>query len=323
MQVHFRQGIHLPGPNLWLDPHARRSFAVVTHAHADHVQHHDEVLATTATAAMMRRRGVTRPRFHVAAYREARTLGHSQVTLYPAGHILGSAQVLVDWDGVRLLYSGDFKLRQGLSCEAIEVPQADIVVMETTFGRPRYRFPDAREVCAAIREFCLTTLAEGRVPVLFCYSLGKGQEVLAALKDFEAPIYLHTPHFDMTALYRDLGTDLPLCRKLQPGQKPKGPVLCSSASKKTAWFAALGDVRTAYISGWAIDSSARYRFGVDAAFPLSDHADYDELLEYVRLTGAKTVWTHHGFVDEFARDLRRLGYQAEPLKTPGPQLSLF
>ncbi len=324
MQVRYDRGIHLPGPAMWLDPHAPRSVAVVSHAHADHVQRHDHVFSTVSTAAMMRLRGVTRCRFRALEYRKPVELGGAQLTLYPAGHILGSAQALVEWEGMRLLYSGDFKLRPGLSVEATEVPRADVVIMETTFGKPRYRFPATAEVVDAIGRFCRDTLAEGCVPILFCYSLGKGQEVLACLRDEAFPIYLHERHWDMAQLYADFGVKLPPFRKYQPGQKLDGPLLCASGCRKAHWFPSLASrARTAYISGWAIDRSACWRFGTDAAFPLSDHADYDDLLEYVRLTGAATVHTVHGFADEFAADLRRQGLWAEPLREPGAQLALF
>jgi Cft2 family RNA processing exonuclease len=323
MQVLYQRGIHLPGPQLWMDPHHARPVALVSHAHADHVQRHDHVITSVPTAAMMRLRGVTRCRFRTLQYGAQTPLGAANVTLYPAGHILGSAQVLVEWDGMRLLYSGDFKLRPGYSAEPVEVPKADVVIMETTFGKPRYRFPETESVVADIRAFCRKTLDDGCTPVLFCYSLGKGQEVLACLEGVDHPVYLHATHWEMAALYRDFGVKLPEFRKFQPGQKLDGVLLCASGSRRAGWFSNLTNVRTAYISGWALDRSACWRFGTDAAFPLSDHADYDDLHEYVRLTEAKTVYTMHGFAEEFAGDLRKQGLWAEPLCEPGPQLSLF
>jgi DNA ligase 1 len=323
MQVLYRRGIQLPGPALWLDPHDVQSVAVVSHAHSDHVQGHDHVLSSVPTAAFMRMRGVTRPKFRTLQYRKTEPFGDARVTLYPAGHILGSAQALVEWEGVRLLYSGDFKLRPGRSTEATEVPEADVVIMETTFGRPRYRFPDCDGVVEQIRGWCRKTLDEGNAPVLFCYSLGKGQEVLACLEGVDFPIYLQSSHWDMACLYRDFGVKLPPFQKYQPGQKLDGVLLCASGCRKAGWFSGLTRIRTAYLSGWAMDSGARWRFRTDAAFPLSDHADYPDLREYVRRTGAHTVYTVHGFAEEFARDLRKDGLWAEPLREPSAQLSLF
>jgi Cft2 family RNA processing exonuclease len=324
MQVLYRRGIHLPGPGIWLDPHEPQPVAFVTHAHADHVQRHERVYSTAATAAMMRLRGVTRCEFSALRYRETYAVRDARVTLYPAGHILGSAQVLVEWQGTRFLYSGDFKLRPGRSAEPVEVPKADVVVMETTFGRPRYRFPETAEVVEQIRAFCSDALDLGCTPVLFCYSLGKGQEALACLEGVDFPIYLHTTHWKMASLYKDLGVKLPPFQHFKPGQSIKrGVLLCASGCRRGGWFQKLEPVRTAYLSGWAVDRWARWRFRTDEAFALSDHADYEDLMEYVRLTGAKAIHTVHGFADEFARDLRRQGYWAEPLREPGLQLTLF
>jgi len=323
MQVLYQRGIHLPGPSLWLDAHTPQNISVVTHAHADHVQPHDHVISSVATAAMMRLRGVTRSRFRTVPFGTPVEMGDARLTLYPAGHILGSAQVLVEWQGTRLLYSGDFKLRPGRCAEPIEVPQADMVIMETTFGRPRYRLPDTKVVVEQIMQFCRTTLAEGSAPVLLCYSLGKGQEVLSCLEGADFPIYLHTQHWEMSALYRDLGVKFPPFQKFQPGQKLDGVLLCASGCRKAHWFHRLKPIRTAYLSGWALDSGAAWRFGTDAAFPLSDHADYDDLHEYVRLTKASRIYTMHGFAEEFAGELRKQGLWAEPLREPSAQLSLF
>lgn len=327
MKVIHDHGIYLPGPGLRLDPHRPQPFAVVTHAHSDHVQAHEEVVATAATAALMRRRGVTRPRFRTPQLREPVAYGAATVTLFPAGHVLGSAQVLVEWEGSRCLYSGDFKLRHGRTAEPAEVPEADVVIMETTFGKPRYQLPPVPEVEERLRGFCRQALADDCTPVLFCYSLGKGQEVLAVLEGEPYPIYLQNEHWDTTVVYREFGVSFPEHRKFQPGQKLDGVLLCAQQCRKAAWFQRLGSVRTACITGWALDRGAAYRYRTDAAFPLSDHADYHELLEYVRLTRADRVYTLHGFAEEFAGDLRRRGLWAEPLREPAAvpplQLSLF
>jgi Cft2 family RNA processing exonuclease len=312
--VSYRNGVFLPDSNLWLDPHHAVPFAVVSHAHADHMKAHGRVLSSPATAAMMQLRGARRCAFQHAEFSATTEIGEAEVALFPAGHVLGSAQVLVRHNDSRLLYSGDFKMRPGLSAEAIEVPEADIVVMETTFGLPRYRFPDRQSVADDIVDFCENSLRRGCAPVLFCYSLGKGQEVLAGLQSVSFPIYLHTKHFEMAKLYRQFGVELPEFHLYEPGQALDGVLLCASGCRRGAWFQSLQCIRTAYISGWALDRGASWRFGTDAAFPLSDHADYDELLEYVEKTGARKIYTMHGFDDAFASDLRARGYDAQPLK---------
>ena len=193
------------------------------------------------------------------------------------------------------------------------MPPADIVIMETTFGKPQYSFPYGETVLCQIKEFCVDALQQGDVPVLLCYSLGKGQEVLAGLSGVDFPIYLHTAHWNMSSLYREFGVRLPFFRKYQAGQELDGVLICASGCRRGAWFNGLSRIRTAYISGWALDKGAKWRFRTDAAFALSDHAGYDDLLEYCRLAGAQTFYTVHGFTHEFAADLRRRGYDAQPL----------
>ena len=330
MIVLDKNGVYLPQHKLWLDPHRAQSAAFVSHAHADHMKRHGEVFCTPATAAMMRVRGAARSKFHHLNWGEPFRWGRAFVSLYPAGHVLGSAQMLVECDGVRLLYSGDFKLKPSLSSENIEVPRADIVVMETTFGLPRYRFDECSHVVAQIASWCRETLANGETPVLFCYSLGKGQEVLAGLKHENLSVALHLKHAQISQVYADHGVEFPNYQTHQQFEDVEGVLLCASQCVRGRWwddFTRRQRVRTAYISGWALHSHPS-RFGTDAAFALSDHADHADLHEYVRLTGASQVWTTHGYAAEFAKELRDLGLDAAPLSQAKPeaqarQLSLF
>lgn len=316
MKVCFDHGVHLPDCDLRLDPHRAHDIAIVSHAHADHMCAHQRVLATPATAAMMRLRGAVNCQFQDLEWGEIWESNGAEITLVPAGHVLGSAQVLVQHQGVRLLYSGDFKLRPGLSAEQAVVPQTDILIMETTFGLPIYKFPDSDEVLARIREFCRDAIECGQTPVLFCYSLGKGQEVLAGLDGVDFPIYLHEKHFHMANLYCQFGVPLPDYKLYRAGTKISGVLLCASGCRKGRWFAEFArrhDLRTAYISGWALHPGAAWRQGTDEAFPLSDHADYPDLINYVCQSGAQKIYTLHGFACEFAADLRDCGLEAQAL----------
>ena len=330
MQVTDKNGVYLPQHKLWLDPHRAQNAAFVSHAHADHMKRHGRVFCSSATAAMMRVRGAARSQFHHLSWGEPMSWGRAQVSLYPAGHVLGSAQMLVECDGVRLLYSGDFKLKPGLSCEPIEVPQADIVVMETTFGLPRYRFAESADVVGQIANWCRQTLNNGEIPVLFCYSLGKGQEVLAGLLEHDLPVALHQKHAQIAAVYAEHGVKFPDYQLHQQFAQVEGVLLCASQCVRGRWwreFVGSQRVRTAYVSGWA-QGSHPSRFGTDAAFALSDHADHADLHEYVRLSGAAQVWTTHGYATEFANELRDLGLEAAPLadakiERMERQLSLF
>lgn len=307
-----RPGIHLPSCDLWLDPHEPRATAFVSHAHSDHIGRHEEVLFTPGTAALMRARLPGRRREHQIPFGQAFPFRGHTLTLLPAGHVAGSAQLhaVEDATGASLLYTGDFKLRPGLSAEPIEWRQADTLIMETTFGKPQFRFPPTAEVVAQMVEFCRDALADHAVPILFGYSLGKSQEILCALVEAGLKPMLHGTVHKMAEIYRQLRPEFPETPAYD-AEHAEGHVLIfpPSASNSRA-VTRFKQRRTAVLTGWAVTPGAAFRYGCDAAFPLSDHADYDDLLRYVELVQPRRVLTIHGSTREFAADLRERGIEA-------------
>ena len=160
--VAYHKGIHLPESDLWLDPHAPRDFAFVSHAHSDHTARHQRVICTAPTARLMQvRMGGNLGNFEILGYDERREFGEWAATLLPAGHVLGSAQLYYESAAGSLLYTGDFKLRHGLSSEAATARHAETLIMETTYGLPRYQFPPIAQVEADILKFCHEALEDG------------------------------------------------------------------------------------------------------------------------------------------------------------------
>lgn len=312
------QGISLPGIGLWLDPSRKKPFAAVTHAHSDHAGWHGETIATPATLALMHSRlGASRGGVRSLAFHEASEIPDARVTLVPAGHVLGSAMVFAEAATGSLLYTGDFKLRPSLTCEPATPVRADTLIMETTFGLPRYRLPGVGQVVEEIVGFCRRALEEFHQPVLLAYSLGKAQEVIARLAGSGLPLCAHPSVLKMTEVYRRFGVDLP---EVAPDDAP-GSERCVLITPPQSRPRGRKNMRTAIITGWAMDSSARFRSRCDAAFAMSDHADYGELLDFVENVAPKRVFTVHGFVEEFACDLRRRGIEAWALGG-GNQLEL-
>lgn len=205
-QVEFHSGVWLPQIGWWLDSPLARPRSFVSHAHSDHIARHDEILCSAGTARLMHARLPARRVEHVLPFGHTERLtADTAVTLHPAGHIHGSAQCLLEHDDHGpLLYTGDFKLRPGRSAEPCAVPRADTLIMETTFGLPRYVFPPENEVLAAIVAFCRGCLADGDTPVLFAYSLGKSQELLCGLAESRLPVMLHPETFRLTRIQKDL-----------------------------------------------------------------------------------------------------------------------
>ena len=320
---YVRGAIHLPELALWLDAHEPRAAGervFVSHAHSDHTASHREIIATDATTRLMRARIGGKRTEHILGFGEAREFiapaSPYRITLLPAGHILGSAMALVQWNSRSLLYTGDFKLRAGLAAEACDPAPAhgcDWLVMETTFGRRHYEFPPSAEVRRDIAAFCTDTLAAGATPILLGYSLGRAQELLRTLAGTGLPIVLHAAAHKMTATYSELGWEFPP-HELLPEESFSGKVvLCPPNAVKTVRARIEGEIKVAAITGWAMDRSCRFRYRADAAFPLSDHADYPELIEFVQRVNPKQVFTVHGFASEFAQTLRDLGFDAQAL----------
>ena len=182
IEVRYERGVYLPQQDFWLDPWDAKRFAFVSHAHSDHIAPHQEVIVSERTARLMRVRLPGSRIEHPLPFGERRSIRGVDLMLLPAGHIFGSAQCLVFAGDQTLLYTGDLKLRPGRSAEQAEWHHADTLVMETTFGVPRYRFPPTKEVIDRMVAFCGETIDAGEVPVLLGYSLGKAQEILCALE---------------------------------------------------------------------------------------------------------------------------------------------
>jgi DNA ligase-1 len=310
IEVRFERGVYLPAHDLWLDPWEAKRFAFVSHAHSDHIAPHEEIIVSEGTARLLQVRMPGTRAEHVLPFGEQRRVHDVDLTLLPAGHIFGSAQLFLSSKDETLLYTGDFKLRHGRSAEAAEWRRADTLIMETTFGLARYQFPPTERVIEQIVAFCRDTIEEGAVPVLLGYSLGKAQEILCSLDGAGLTPMLHGSVYQMTRIYEQLGQSF--CKYVRYNKNDvAGKVLiCPPSASHSPMIEKIPRKRVAMISGWAVDPSAVYRYQVDRAFPLSDHADYNDLVRYVGLVQPKRVFTLHGFASEFARDLRGRGIEA-------------
>ena len=311
-------GIRVSDSSLHLDATRRVACAFVSHAHGDHIARHERTIATQATLALLRHRLGTPRRGKAellpAAHRQPFGLGELTLELFPAGHVLGSAQLRVTRDGLSLGYTGDLCTQPTQAAEAAEVMPCDVLILESTFGSPRYVFPPKAEVLESVRRFVDDALGDGATPVLLGYALGKAQEVLKFLCDRGYACRAHPVVQAVNRVYEELGVSLPGVRALAPEGPERGEVVvCPPHLSQSAAMRGVRRRRTAVLTGWAIDGS-RYFRGVDAAFPLSDHADFPSLVAYARATGAGRVYTVHGQADAFAAALRRVGIRAEPLR---------
>ena len=310
IEVRYERGVYLPNEDIWLDPWDAKPFAFVSHAHSDHIAPHDEIIVSERTARLMQARMPGERREHVLNFGEKQTIRGLDITLIPAGHIFGSAQFFLETKDGSLLYTGDFKLRPGRSAEPAEWRHAQTLIMETTFGLPRYRFPPTEQIVGQIVAFCRDALETDAVPVLLGYSLGKAQEILCALSEAGLKPMLHGSVHQMTRIYEQFGQSFCDYERYNANQVAGKVLICPPSTNRSRMLEKIKNKRVAMISGWAVDPNAIYRYQVDAAFPLSDHADYTDLLRYVELVQPERVLTLHGFAAEFARDLRERGIEA-------------
>ena len=305
---HWDGGLRLSKADLAVDFRRRQARAFVSHAHTDHIAPHEYALCTPETAALYRLRMGRRHTLEMP-YRTPIEWGGLRLTTYPAGHCLGSAMLLAEDGDQRLLYTGDFKLGPSATAEPAELPRADLLVIECTFGEPRYRFPPRDEVIGQLCEEVRKVLDAGQTPVVAAYALGKAQEVTRILADAGFAVLQHREIGPITAVYEAFGVKLGHCGYFAGRPRPGHVHVVPPGTRRFPDSAR--EVRFA-VTGWAIDPRAKYRLRVDQAIALSDHADYDELLEAVARVQPRRVYCTHG-PESFAERLLDAGFEAHAL----------
>ena len=307
-----------------IDPIGPVERAVITHGHSDHARPgHGAVLATPETIAIMQARygaeaGATR--FQPLAYGERVQLGDVAVTLVPAGHVLGSAQVLLEHGGARVMISGDYKRRADPTCPPFEPVACDVFVTEATFALPVFRHPDDRHEIARL----LHSLAifPDRAHLVGAYALGKCQRVISLLRraGYDRPIYMHGALLGLCALYERHGVQLgPLIHVTGENKAAlKGQiVLAPPSASADRWSRALPDPVVAMASGWMRIKQRAKAAGIELPLVISDHADWDELDRTVDEVGAPEVWITHGREEALVHHLSTKGYRARALALTG------
>lgn len=318
-------GLYCAAGDFYIDPWRPVDRAVLTHAHADHARSGSAwYLAQADSAGILRHRLGRDINLDTVAYGAPVTIGNATVSLHPAGHVLGSAQVRVQVDDAVWVASGDFKRDPDPTCAAFEPVACDTFITEATFALPVYRWPGIDTVIDDIRGWWSANAAAGATSVLLCYSLGKAQRVLAELARREdvayRTVYLHGAVAPLVDVYRNAGvTMLPTARVSDVSKTDKLPgelVIAPPSAAGSTWMRRFADPRTGFASGWMRVRGARRRRGHDRGFVLSDHADWPSLLQTVEDTGARRVLITHGNPDALMRVLRDRGVDAAPLATP-------
>jgi putative mRNA 3-end processing factor len=314
------QGLYCAAGDFYIDPWRPVARAIITHAHSDHARAGSQSYLTAA-------RGVDILRDRVGADAEVqglqfgKTIDHSgvRVSLHPAGHILGSAQVRLEYRGEVWVVSGDYKTIADRTCDAFEPLACHVFITESTFGLPIYRWRPNDELVAEVNDWWRTNQERGRTSVIFAYALGKAQRVLASLDESLGPLLLHGAVERYVPLYRAAGIDLPECCRAttENARQTRGRamVVAPPSAAGTPWLRKFGDIATAFASGWMQIRGTRRRRAVDRGFAISDHADWDGLLGAIDATGADEIIVTHGYRSTLVRWLTEHGKQARAIAT--------
>lgn len=315
------RGLWCEPADLYIDPWAPVDRAVITHAHADHLRWGcGHYLVSDSCAPLARQRlGAHADRVESVPYGQTVTHRGVQVSLHPAGHILGSAQVRVEHEGEVWVVSGDYKTDPDPTCAPWEPVRCHTFITECTFGLPVYRWPSQDQVFREINAWWTQNAEQGLASVLYGYSLGKAQRMLAGLDPSIGPVLVHGAVDVMTALYRAEGVRMPDTINATVNAKDdswrRAMVVAPPSAGGSTWTRRFGKHAEAFASGWMLVRGARRRRGVDRGFVLSDHVDWPQLLSAIAATGAERVWATHGFTGPVVRWLESQGYDARAIAT--------
>lgn len=317
------KGLLVEPAGIYVDPSGPVDRAVITHGHSDHARGgHRHVLATAETLAIMRSRIGAAPAgaMQPIVYGEAVEAGGVRICLVPAGHILGSAQVVLEWRGSRAVISGDYKRRRDPTCPLFEPVACDVFVTEATFAMPVFRHPDDRGEIAKLLK-SMATFPE-RTHLVGVYALGKCQRLIRLVREggYDRPIYLHGTLTPMCDLYRELGIDLGDLRpiaEVPSGMFAGGLALVPPSALGDGWSGRIADPVLSFASGWMRIKQRAMQRGIELPLVISDHSDWDELTTTLDDVGAPEVWVTHGREDALIHHAKTRGIRARALSLLG------
>jgi len=305
----YQGDIFIPPLDLWLDPGRIKSKAFVSHAHADHSGRHKTIFSSSATAKFLEYRLRVNVG-HIMEYGKPEQIQKGTLTLFPSGHILGSSQALIEYNDVRLAYTGDFKLIPSRTAEPCKILDCDHLVMECTYGRPQYRFPDRAKVEQDLLDHVQSILQQKKTPVILAYALGRSQEMIKLFSEEGFSLAVENRIFDITEIYRNSGIEFGKYERFNPMDYHDRVLIFPPHLWKSPVLGRIRDKHTVAVTGWAMDNRQSAWYQSDKSFPLSDHADFDDLMHYIEVANPKVVSLIHGF-KEFAEHIKKIGIKID------------
>ena len=314
-----KEGLFCEPGQFYIDPWQPVDRALITHAHADHARPgHTHYLAALPGADVLKSR-LGDIQLDTLAYGEQVIHNGVTVSFHPAGHVLGSAQVRLEYRGETWVVSGDYKLEPDGTCDSFETVPCDTFITESTFGLPIYRWHAASDIFKDINVWWRSNAEKGRASVLFCYAFGKAQRILNGIDNSIGPIICHGAAETLNRIYRNAGISLPDTLTVSDVNSKAGfreaLVIAPPSAAGSPWLRRFGDYSDAFASGWMLLRGARRRRAVDRGFVLSDHADWPGLMRAITATGAQRVIVTHGHVDVMVRWLQENGLDASAFET--------
>lgn len=312
--------IYCTAANVHIDPWKPVDFAIITHAHSDHAKPGcKHYLAHKHSESILKLRLGENISLQTVEYGEKFSINGVQFSLHPAGHVIGSAQIRVEYKGEVWVASGDYKVQDDHFSAAFEPVKCHTFITESTFGLPIYKWRPQHEVMTDIREWWKENQLLGKASVLMGYALGKMQRIVKNLQPFDNKVFAHGAIFNVNERLRAAGFDLPYIPRVTADIDKKeyrgALILGTSSSLNTPWLKKFDPYSSGYCSGWMAVRGAKNRRSVDRGFVLSDHADWNELNWVIAETGAERVYVTHGYTDTFARWLNEKGIEAHEVKT--------
>lgn len=312
-------GLYCEEGDFFIDPWRPVERALITHAHSDHArQGSASYLSTTDSEHLLRLRLGSDIKLECLDYGETKSINEVKVSFHPAGHVLGSAQIRVEYRGQMVVASGDYKLSPDPTCKRFEPVKCHTFITESTFGLPIYRWTDSRIVFEQINQWWQQNQKDGRPSILFAYSLGKAQRLLMGIDSTIGPIFTHGAVENLNQAYRKSGVILPDTTRVTESTREdwsRALIVAPPSAHGSSWMRKFSRASTAFASGWMRIRGARRRRSVDRGFVLSDHADWPELKEAICESGAEQVLVTHGYSPAMVRWLNQSGVEAATLET--------
>ncbi len=313
-------GLYCRAGNFYVDPWKPVESAIITHGHSDHARWGSKhYLAATGNEDILKARLGEDIDLRIVEYGDRFSINGLKISLHPAGHLLGSAQVRIERNGEVWVVSGDYKIEPDATCTSFEQLRCHTFISESTFGLPVFKWRPQQEIFDSINAWWRENRDQGKTSLLFAYSLGKAQRIIAGLDPSIGLILTHGAVENMNRCYRKAGIKLPTTRQVVEVTNKQefvgAMVIAPPSADSPGWTKKFSQISTAFASGWMQIRGNRRRRSVDRGFVLSDHSDWPGLIKTVRQTEAENIWVSHGYTNEMVRWLQEDGFNAHEVET--------